>query len=951
MLIQNPYQIKTALAVLILIILSSFSTYAVACQDRGYTIIYVNGILTGQDSAIDQKIDIKNLVPPDVMGEPVAVELGYNPSHLAGFGDLIESASQLLDSSVSNYDLNTILLQIYPEVTTRKILLVGHSQGTFYTNEIYNYLLAHGVEKEAIGVYNVATPASFVSGGGAYLTSINDKVINAVRALAPATKQPLPANINIPLSPEDITDKFGGHAFSGVYLANAPARIVSEIDGALGKLVAGENQNTADAGCFTPPPENLSYQAQKLAFAVADPVVSGLWDGSVYIATTASDAGNFIASAFDQAVYLSANTGNSLLGNFGGLTLAIFDKFVTTVGPGQTTVGPRSSEAATSTPSQPSTATTTAPKPITANPIAVQTIQNNPEPSNPTSSPAVAGTSTANPEVNSPVVWGGVSGSPGPTGGVSVSGGSPSPGDGGATPNESTSTGVLTAVIDIQNFAGEFKSDRLEIDFSWAPQSAPASSPNYLIKLIDNGTSTIVAETTATSASVPVSGYGKTFTYSVEAQDSAGNLLSNVPTADVAVPDWFTEIQPLKDTVSTGSWYSDNWYNLGTGFYGTIYALTLEGGVLGRDDDLQDSTVLLQEYLDPNYSTKNREFVISQGKDFTNEIKQVVIKNLNIPLQPNKYYRLWTSNGLQNAYVALRGTISPSCDSPCGDAMWNEFISGAAGGEGRTEHIYRFYPFMQAVMQKDFPAQSAPTSPAITSVDFNEIGMRLDVTWASSTDADTTDNLIKYEFNYSTTGELPADGWVEVSGGSKSIALEFPNSYTFGVRAKDDFGNTSAPTIQNWSFPDGFVVYTLSASVGSADQNFNLSSGGHLGSVKVYTTDISTSARFVESVSCTLSLYDVDAGGDTPVATSETTRSGNDCAGTPTFTFDTAPEIVPGHNYRWHFAITTGNPSTSASVKFYGTTVNTAGGTFSDSSIVNARFELTDSSGGTLFKN
>jgi len=64
---------------------------------------------------------------------------GYNESHIGGFGDLIESASQLFNYPISNYDRDNILRQIYPEITTRKILLVGHSQGTFYTNEIYDY--------------------------------------------------------------------------------------------------------------------------------------------------------------------------------------------------------------------------------------------------------------------------------------------------------------------------------------------------------------------------------------------------------------------------------------------------------------------------------------------------------------------------------------------------------------------------------------------------------------------------------------------------------------------------------------------------------------------------------------------------------------------------------------------------------------------------------------------
>ena len=67
---------------------------------------------------------------------------------------------------VADYDLKTILMQIHPEVTTtRKILLVGHSQGTFYTNAIYRYFLEHGMPEGSVAVYNLATPAAYVEGG------------------------------------------------------------------------------------------------------------------------------------------------------------------------------------------------------------------------------------------------------------------------------------------------------------------------------------------------------------------------------------------------------------------------------------------------------------------------------------------------------------------------------------------------------------------------------------------------------------------------------------------------------------------------------------------------------------------------------------------------------------------------------------------------------------------
>ncbi|MFH1233775.1 MAG: right-handed parallel beta-helix repeat-containing protein, partial [Patescibacteria group bacterium] len=192
-------------------------------------------------------------------------------SHLGGLGDLIESATQIFNTPISNYDLKTILTQIHSEIKTRKIILVGHSQGSFYTNEIYDYLVKNGAPSESISIYNIGTPASFVSGNGNYLTSKNDKVINKIRDLALKinTPQPLPQNIELPLNKEK--DSENGHSFSEDYLKNAPGRIISEIDILLKKLET--NQITENkVGCFNLPDKNFAYKTQKVLFSIADPI-------------------------------------------------------------------------------------------------------------------------------------------------------------------------------------------------------------------------------------------------------------------------------------------------------------------------------------------------------------------------------------------------------------------------------------------------------------------------------------------------------------------------------------------------------------------------------------------------------------------------------------------------------------------------------------------------------
>lgn len=306
------------------IVIVLFPSVAFAsCNPFGVTAVYVNGILTNYS---DAKKDLSALQVEYIKktGDySLKFTNGYNQSHLAGLGDLVESASQILNNPINSYDLNTILLQIYPEVTTRKILLVGHSQGTFYTNEIYDYLLAHGESKDTVGVYNVATPASLVAGyenvpdQGAYLTSENDKVINAVRTAASKLRanQPLPANITIPLTPQDAADSFGGHSLSGIYLANNSVRVISDVGDALKKLSVTEIPNTADAGCFTPPPRDPAYYTQKLVFAVADPVATGVVAANKNVAALGETA---LAKIIGFSQSIASTVREAFLSMFGG---------------------------------------------------------------------------------------------------------------------------------------------------------------------------------------------------------------------------------------------------------------------------------------------------------------------------------------------------------------------------------------------------------------------------------------------------------------------------------------------------------------------------------------------------------------------------------------------------------------------------------------------------------
>ncbi len=246
-------------------------------------------------------------------------------------GDITQAAAQALDSSISSYDLTTILLQVHPQITTRKLVLVGHSQGSFYVNEMHSYLLAHGEPRAAVGVYQVATPAASVAGGGRHLTSSNDSVVNAARIIVTNANQglvPLAAANTVTkreILPANITLSSAnyGHSFSGTYLAEAPERIVGDIQGTIKNLKAEAATETGE--CFTAPNAGLGYQAAKAGFAVADTAALGVKAGAGAAQVAAVAAGNVLVAAakgaYGAVTKLTTDIGITV-GGVAGLTNA-----------------------------------------------------------------------------------------------------------------------------------------------------------------------------------------------------------------------------------------------------------------------------------------------------------------------------------------------------------------------------------------------------------------------------------------------------------------------------------------------------------------------------------------------------------------------------------------------------------------------------------------------------
>ena len=274
----------------------------ILCSPKGYTILTINGVFAKDKRsartnayALERKFN-----SPTFHNQPVYFDYLYNPSHLGGLGDILDSIDQgVFDKEFyEDFDLMSLLKQASKKIKTQKVLLVGHSQGNFYANSFYDFVTSRkgGIPSQSIGIYSVATPSSRVAGGGKYITSDTDEVINAVRKVNFLEKV-LPPNTHIEIQKGD--DKLG-HSFTDIYLKYKSSRIISDIENSLSKLKSDNIRNNQKS-CFIPRFTNLeekSYSFQYPILLVGDLVANGAKQAIIFSVKTA----NFVALKVEKTI-------------------------------------------------------------------------------------------------------------------------------------------------------------------------------------------------------------------------------------------------------------------------------------------------------------------------------------------------------------------------------------------------------------------------------------------------------------------------------------------------------------------------------------------------------------------------------------------------------------------------------------------------------------------------
>ena len=255
-------------------------------------------------------------------------------------------------------------------------------------------------------------------------------------------------------------------------------------------------------------------------------------------------------------------------------------------------------------------------------------------------------------------------------------------------------------------------------------------------------------------------------------------------------------IQPIDTDTSRGSWYDDNWFDLGGGFYGTLRQISIKAAT---DKDHFRSHLWLDEYVDANYGKLNQTFLLSDDAPITNTLQTITIDGLRIPLQRNKYYRLRTYQDYQNRSVILAGTAAT------GTAMWDESI----GGIGKVEHQYTFYPYLAMDLAPGYDTFAPPDQPPTATVAFDSLNSNISVSWQAGIASDTPTDLLAYEINISTSTSLSASWQLTGENGNKksfAMPVAYPNSYTLGVRSVDQLDHTSPPLVVSWQFPPNYYL-------------------------------------------------------------------------------------------------------------------------------------------------
>jgi len=118
---------------------------------------------------------------------------------------------------------------------------------------------------------------------------------------------------------------------------------------------------------------------------------------------------------------------------------------------------------------------------------------------------------------------------------------------------------------------------------------------------------------------------------------------------------------------------------------------------------------------------------------------------------------------------------------------------------------------------EDLSHQIAPEMQDELNLGLDGMENTFSVGWSAADDPDTLVASLAYQINFTpaTNGKLDEELWEDIgSSFSRTINVSAEDDFLIGVRAVDDFGNTSEPLVEQWNFPEDFNLSDYGAILG-----------------------------------------------------------------------------------------------------------------------------------------
>lgn len=376
------------------------------------------------------------------------------------------------------------------------------------------------------------------------------------------------------------------------------------------------------------------------------------------------------------------------------------------------------------------------------------------------------------------------------------------------------------------------------INFAWqASTDFQGATSTVSYRATNASTSASIFNGTSTSFAYAISEIGRSYSFVLQAFDRDG-FGSATTSATVAVPSFLDTVRWYRDPrASSTSYVLDLSYDI----YPFVPQKTSSGNswrlpiFYKNRDALREAFVNLGEpaTISADVTASALAFSFKDCAGTANRVSQ-------FPVFPDTAGQCLSSGPSAND-VSFTLLEDPSMRFTLASSTSALSLSS---DDYVTLAFYDFYPFsvprtmsfVAADMNRyrfssTTPSLAAPALPDAFTAEFDATSSRLILRWATSTDADSLDDLITYDINFSTSTAVSDAQWVSAEPQPRAdlddqttISLRYlrhvvpGNSFTVGLRAVDEFGTTSTLRTVAWVYPSTTEMFSQSTSTGWSDQ-------------------------------------------------------------------------------------------------------------------------------------